>query len=96
MRTYMYICMYIYVRIKYVLHLFQRHQMVSVVEHSLDIYLKQKLFAIREKCPKTELFLVRIFLYSVRIQGNTDQKKLRIWTLFTQSCDVRSEYGQRI
>ena len=29
-------------------------------------------------------FLVRIFLFSVRIQENTDQKKLPIWTLFTQ------------
>ena len=27
------------------------------------------------------------FLYSVRIQRNTDQKKLRIWTLFTQLYD---------
>ena len=32
---------------------------------------------LREKCPNTEFLLVRIFLYS-------DQKKLRIWTLFTQ------------
>ena len=32
---------------------------------------------LREKCPNTEFFLVRI-------QENTDQKKLRIWTLFTQ------------
>ena len=37
-----------------------------------------------EKCPNTEFFLVCIFLYSVQIQENTDQKKLRIWTLFTQ------------
>ena len=29
--------------------------------------------SLREKCPNTELFLVRIFLYSVRIQENTDQ-----------------------
>ena len=29
--------------------------------------------ALREKCPNTEFFLVRIFLYSVRIQENTDQ-----------------------
>ena len=35
---------------------------------------------LREKCPNTEFFLVRIFLYS-------DQKKLRIWTLFAQ-CKV--------
>ena len=33
--------------------------------------------SLREKCPKTEFLLVRI-------QENTDQKKLRIWTLFTQ------------
>ena len=34
-------------------------------------------FTLREKCPNTEFFLIGIFLYS-------DQKKLRIWTLFTQ------------
>ena len=28
--------------------------------------------------------LLRKFLYSVQVQKNTDQKKLRIWTLFTQ------------
>ena len=39
---------------------------------------------LREKCPNTLFSLVRIFLYSVQIQENTDQKKLRIWTLFTQ------------
>ena len=37
-----------------------------------------------EKCRNTEFFLVHIFLYSVRIQENTDWKKLRIWILFTQ------------
>ena len=36
-----------------------------------------------EKCPNTEFFLVRIFPYSVRIRKNTDQKKLRNWTLHT-------------
>ena len=45
--------------------------------------------SLSEKCPNTKFFLVRIFLYSdwihsVRIQENMDQKKLRIWTLFTQ------------
>ena len=42
--------------------------------------------SLREKCPNTEFFLVRTFLYldSVQIQENMDQKKLRIWTLFTQ------------
>ena len=39
---------------------------------------------LREKCPNPELFLVRISLYSVQIQENTDPKLLHIWTLFTQ------------
>ena len=47
-----------------------------------------KNLALREKCPNTEFFLLRIFLYSVRIEEITDQKKLRIRTLFTQ-CKFR-------
>ena len=35
------------------------------------------VFSLREKCPNTEFFLVSIFPY-------LDQKKLLIWTLFTQ------------
>ena len=46
--------------------------------------LRWRTAPLLEKCPNTELFLVRIFLYSVRIQENTDHKYLRIWTLFTQ------------
>ena len=46
-----------------------------------------KSMTLREKCPNTDFFLVRIFLYSVQIQENADQKKLRIWQLFTQ-CEV--------
>ena len=46
--------------------------------------------SLREKCPNTECFLVRIFLYSVRIQENTDQKKFRIWTLFTQCFTLKN------
>ena len=42
---------------------------------------------LHEKCPNMEFFLCRIFLYSVRIQENTDLRKLRIWKLFTQ-CQV--------
>ena len=34
--------------------------------------------ALREKCPNTEFFLVRIFPYSVRVRENTEQKKLHI------------------
>ena len=34
---------------------------------------------------RTEYGEVRsIFLYSVQMQGNTEQKKLRIWSLFMQ------------
>ena len=43
---------------------------------SFDIFLVT-ISAPREKCPNTEFFLVRIFLY-------LDKKKLCIWTLFTQ------------
>ena len=39
---------------------------------------------LREKCPNTEFFLVRIFLYSARILENKEQKKLGIWGLSTQ------------
>ena len=55
----------------------------SYLMNWLNIW-KNLLVSLREKCPNTELFLVCIFLYSVRIQENTDHKKLRIWTLFTQ------------
>ena len=49
-----------------------------------------KWLSLREKCPKTEFFLVRIFLYLDWIQENTDQKKLRIWTFFTQCIHYSS------
>ena len=42
------------------------------------------LFTLHEKCPNTKVFILRIFPYSVLIRENTVQKKLRIWTLFTQ------------
>ena len=50
--------------------------------------VKGKLWCLtlREKSLSREFFLVRIFLYLDWMQENTDQKKLRIWTLVTQ-CD---------
>ena len=45
-------------------------------------------FSLCEKCPNMEFFLVCIFLYSVQIQENKDQKKLCIRTLFTQCLCV--------
>ena len=49
---------------------------------------------LREKCPNTEFFVVRIFpcsgwirrftySYSAQVRENTDQKKLLIWAIFT-------------
>ena len=46
--------------------------------------ISMELPSLREKCPNTEFSLVRIFPYSFRIRKSTDQKKVRIWTLFTQ------------
>ena len=44
----------------------------------LNLYSSNnRLQSLREKCPNTEFFLVPIFLH-------WDQKKLSIWTLFTQ------------
>ena len=39
--------------------------------------------------PNTEFFLVRIFSYLDLIREITDQKKIRIWILFTQ-CIAQS------
>ena len=41
-------------------------------------------YGLREKRPNAEFFLVLIFLHTFLIQENMYQKKLRIWTLFTQ------------
>ena len=45
------------------------------------------VFPLREKSPDTEFFLVRM-------RENTDQKKLRIWTLFTQ-LSLQSSISQK-
>ena len=49
--------------------------------HWLTCFPKKLL---REKCPDTELFLVRIFLYSDWIREIWTRKKMCIWKLFTQ------------
>ena len=50
--------------------------------------------SLRKKCPNTEFFLTRIFLYPDWIQENTDQKKLRIWTLFMH-CSLIFSGGKK-
>ena len=54
--------------------------------------------SLRERCPNTEFSLVFIFLYSVWIQQNMDQEKLRIWTVL-QSLMMKTdivEFGEEI
>ena len=58
------------------------------------LHSRWNFLSLREKCPNTEFFLVRIFPqsdwirsispYSVRMRENTDQKNLCIWTFFMQ------------
>ena len=57
---------------------------VRVEVRNLSFRNKNVVFSLNEKCQNTDFFLVCIFTYSVRKRENTDQKKLRIWTLFTQ------------
>ena len=54
--------------------------MLAVVLQNFYVVLQ----SLRNKGQNTEFFLARIFPYSVQIWENTDQKKLRIWALFTQ------------
>ena len=51
----------------------------------------------REKCQNTEYFLVRIFPHSDWIGRDTDQKKLRIWSILTQWFVSKfASYAKRI
>ena len=59
----------------------------SISDYVCEVFFKLTL---REKCPNTGFFLVRIFLYSNWIQENTDQKNLRSWTLFVQ-CNLAKQ-----
>ena len=59
-------------------------EVLNSKRRSQDSREHERLRALRETCPSVELFLVRTFLYSERTEENTNQKKLRIWTLFTQ------------
>ena len=59
------------------------------------LYEHIESITLREKRPNAKLFLVRIFLYSVRIQENKDQKKLRIWTFLVQ-CYSQNFYDAEV
>ena len=56
--------------------IFIKYQIETITKFILqETKTKQTL---RKKCSNTELFLVRIFLYSNRVQENTDVKKLHL------------------
>ena len=59
-------------------------------------YFIKSMITIYLHCVKSvqirSFFLFRICLYSVRMRINTDQKKLRIWTLFTYVTDGNSPF----
>ena len=54
-----------------VLHVYQDE--IDIIFWSVFSYILTEYGDLRSKFP-----------YSIRMQGNTDQEKLRIWTLFTQ------------
>ena len=60
----------------------------KIVQKSLTFTDFVKEFSLRKKRRNTQIFLVRIFPYLVKIRENTDQKKLCIWTIFTQCLSV--------
>ena len=73
------------------------HYRVSIADWALLSFKNFMPQTLPEKGPNTELFLVRIFPYLYWIRENTDQKKLRIWTLFTQwKCVENLVQGQWI
>ena len=59
---------------------FLAHMLTLIIYHTILLSIQ----TLHEKYPNTEFFLVCIFLCLDWIQENTDQKKLRIWTLFKQ------------
>ena len=58
--------------------------LISSLVRRKFLKMKCQIKALREKCPNMELFSVCIFLYSVGIQEDTDQKVHIIWILFTK------------
>ena len=90
----------------YVMHMLcfrKKHMRKLNIWHISDVYFHLRKDSLREKCPKPEFFLVRIFPhsdwirrdtshpYSDRMRENTDQKKLSIWTL--SHCDWELVYS---
>ena len=64
-------------------------QILDQVHQENGKYGNMGKVTLREKCPNTEFFLVRIFLYSVRIQENTDQKN-SVFVHFSRSVNSHS------
>ena len=45
-------------------------------------------YSLSEQCPNTVLFLVRIFLYSVRMQENTEKKETLAQVFSCEICEI--------
>ena len=62
---------------------------VLLLVERIQIFANENILEVQKRIEKLFAWLqiicqVHIFLYSVQIQENTDQKKVRIWTLFMQ------------
>ena len=68
---------------------------IDIVARYTNYYKKGVTVTHYVKCPNTEFFLVRIFLFSVQKEENRDQKKLSTWTLFTQ-CYLKQNVLQNL
>ena len=62
---YRYICIFIYYIYIYMLIKTEYTVIFSFKNVSTTVFLNYTTLPLREKCPNTEIFLVRIFLYSV-------------------------------
>ena len=72
------------------------------IEREFNIVNKESWLikpSLHEKCPITEFYSVNLprkSSYSVQIQENMDQKKLCIWTFFTQCITLYRQHQMHI
>ena len=70
---------------------------ISLSQHCVKIVQIRSFFWCVFSCIRNEYgYLQGKSLYLFRIQENTDQKKLRIWTLFTQCSNNCQEFSEKI
>ena len=65
------------------------YEIANVLRYNtLKIVISLIHLTLREKCPNTEFDLVRIFLYSIRIQENTRTRKNSVFGHFSRSVSL--------